>query len=661
MKRPVAEPALAPEIFPARREPAPRISDRMLIGVLALLAVVPYLNIAGNGFVYDDEIQVLRNPFVRDLHHLRAIFTTTVWAFQGGAQGVTNYYRPVMALTYAICHEIFGFRALGFHLTSIAFHAGVVCLLYAVTKRLFGDRTLAFLASALFAVHPIHTEAVDWIAAITDLEATFFFLLAFWFFLRMEDTPAGRRPLLSSLMLLSFGLALLSKESAATLPLIAAIYEHTCRGDRRETPVGEKIRRYGALWLLLIAYLVIRTRVLGAFAPVVTQARMAPAAVVLSALALAGRYVEKMFWPVHLSAAYVFPQELAALLPRILAGLGIAAACVLIILYFWARDRRLFFACAWFFVTLAPVLNVRWMPDFAFAERYAYLPSVGFCWVVCRLGLEFARKRGVARPAARRAAAAAACLVAALMIARIALRNRDWKNDFTFYTATLKASPSAVTIRNDFGNYYWLRGDLAAAGDQWQDAYQVNPNATYVLDNLGLLRLRQKRYGEAAVYFRRALGVSDRDENAHDGLGDVYQALGRRREAEQELLTAIQQAPLDVRPRVSLGELCFDEGRYTAAVAQFNAANRLLPTARAYYGLGLTEWTEGDSAKAEDAFRRAQRQEPRSGRPYFMLGLFYGATGRIPEAITAYETGLRFDPGDEKARAALVQLQDIQR
>ncbi|HEV2419190.1 MAG TPA: tetratricopeptide repeat protein [Terriglobia bacterium] len=632
-------------------------SGRWLLAFLVALASLPYLNILFNGFVYDDDLQVLRNPYVRNFGHLKQIFTTTVWSFQGGAQGITNYYRPVMTLTYALCHALFGFSAAGFHLASIAIHVAVVCLMFAVASRIFKDRAVAFLAAALFALHPIHTEAVDWIAAVTDLEAAFFFLLAFWFFLGLRETGGKRWAVLQAAMLASYLLAVLSKESAAVLPVIAVIYEHSCREDRQDASFLVKLRRYGGLWLALAAYLAARIHFLGAFAPIAARRGLSFNAIVLSAVALTGHYIEKLFWPVRLCAAYVFPATLGALLPRIFAGLAVTVICVLLMVYFWKRERRVFFGLIWFFVTLAPVLNVGWMPDFAFAERYLYLPSVGFCWVLGWLGLKFWRKCVAEGVAWKRAAATFACVLAVLMITRIMIRGRDWKNDLTFYQSTLSVSPNALMIRNDLGNYYWDHGDFADAGEQWEKAYQLQPSATYVLDNLGLLRLRQKRYEEAVIFFERTLSVTPKDEGAHTGLGMAYSAMGMKQKAEQELLAAIKLAPLDVRPRVNLGELYFDEGRYAEACAQFQASNRSMPTTRASYGLGLAEWMRGDRTSAESAFKTALQIDPAGARPHFMLGLFYGATGRLAEAIREYQAGLQRDPGDQKALAALAKLQ----
>jgi len=150
--------------------------------LLFLLAVLPYLNALRNGFVYDDGIQVLGNPYIRDFGHLREIFTTTVNSYRS-VGAAANYYRPLMNFGYLLCFQLFGPSAYAFHLVNVLLHGLVVVLLFLVTKRIFRNSTLSFVAAALFALHPIHTESVDWVAAVTDVELTFFCLLTFWFFL----------------------------------------------------------------------------------------------------------------------------------------------------------------------------------------------------------------------------------------------------------------------------------------------------------------------------------------------------------------------------------------------------------------------------------------------------------------------------------------------
>ena len=196
---------------------------------LVALAALPYFNSLRNGFVYDDLDQVVANPYIRDFHHLREIFTSSVWSFMGDFRGATNYYRPAMSLGYLFCYQVFGPDARGFHLANFLANLGVVLLVFLVTLRMFRSPAVALVAASLFALHPIHSEAVDWIAAITELELALFYLLTFEFFL-VSGRAAGKCSARFQIAMAgSFALALLSKEQALTLPLLATLYEHFFR------------------------------------------------------------------------------------------------------------------------------------------------------------------------------------------------------------------------------------------------------------------------------------------------------------------------------------------------------------------------------------------------------------------------------------------------
>ena len=149
--------------------------------ILCLVGFAVYANTLWNGFVYDDHSQVLRNPYLRSFRYLPEIFTSNVWSFIG-AQGESNYFRPIMTLGYFFCYQIYGELAYGFHLFNILVHLGVLLALFFVTLRLFGRRDMALGACFLFALHPVHTESVAWIAAVTELELALFYLLTFYFF-----------------------------------------------------------------------------------------------------------------------------------------------------------------------------------------------------------------------------------------------------------------------------------------------------------------------------------------------------------------------------------------------------------------------------------------------------------------------------------------------
>src|SRR6516164_3372438 len=651
LEQPAQQPSLVERV--AGRLHRSRWSDATRMGFLFLVALLPYVNTLRNGFVYDDEEQVLSNPYIRDFHHLREIFTTDVLSYQGFSVSA-NYYRPMMNFGYLLCFRVFGPRAYAFHLVNLLLHGFVVILLFAVTKRMFKNATLAFVAATLFALHPIHTESVNWIAAVTDLELTFFFLLTFGLFLRLDRPKPSRHGLTQLAMAVSFALAAISKEQALTLPFLATLYEHAYREDRSQTTMVQKLARYGALWLLTVAYLVLRVRFLGTLAH--GRRLLAGYEVVFSAITLFGQYMWKLLWPVRLCAYYVFEASDDPTDFHVLAGLAALVLITLLFVALWKFDRMASFGVVWLVVTLTPVLNANWLASNVFTERYLYLPSVGFCWVFAWGCTRLLAWSAPYRFPWRWLQAAALGVMASWCIVRIVTRNPDWRDDMSLYTSTVAASPAAYYMHNNLGVVYWNKGDVKGAEREWTEALRINPNVVIALDNLANLRHGLGHDEEAAGYSLRALALDPNDAEAHANLGAAYFTMANTQEAELHLRRAIALAPVNVKARVVLGDLYLSQLRLPEAEEQYRRLLEIRPDTGGYVGLGLVRWRRGDRQAAERYFKQAQSLDPSSARPHVMLGLLYLDLGRTADGEGELRKGLEKDPTNEAALAALQRL-----
>jgi tetratricopeptide (TPR) repeat protein len=643
---------------PERAASGPGRARALLIGALVACATLPYLNILFNDFVYDDDNQVMHNPYVRSFRYLKEIFTTHVWSFRG-LTSVGNYYRPMMTLGYLICYRIFGMRAYGFHLVSLLLHVLIVCLVFVLTERLTGDRVWAFVAGALFALHPVHTESVDWIAAVTDLELTFFYLITFGIFLAVARPGGGRSEPMLAAMGATFLLALLSKEQAMTLPALATVYEHFCREDRSETSSSQKLARYGLLWLVGAAYVLFRIHFLGALAPEEKMQQLTPQQIVLSALALVGQYVGKLLWPVRLCAFYIFHASKSLFDLRVLAGLLVLLAFAALFFVCWrSRERNVHFASfaiLWFFATLAPVLNAHWVGTNVFTERYLYLPSVGVAWLV-GFGAAKLWSRTAAGSAQRRALLLAGFAVGGLFAARIVIRNRDWNNDLVLYTRTLELSPDSSVISNNLGGVYWHERAWDKAESVWRGVLSRNPNNLDALNNMGLVAGRRKQYSEAADFFTRVIELKPSLSDPHRNLGTTYRLMGMAGPAESQLRMALALSPLDYHVLNELGRLLLEEGRVGEAEDQFRASVRNEPNVLAYDFLGEINISRRAVGEAERDFRAALSLEKSDSNAHFGLGYLYKAAGRNAEALSEYQAGLVKDPTNARALAAVQKL-----
>jgi hypothetical protein len=332
---------------------------------LGILILVLYSDSVGNDFVWDDQQQILANPDLLASSPWTRLCSSSVWAFEHpGERAHYNQYRPLQMLTYRLTEELAGLNASSFHWVSLAFHFAaslLVCLVvYQLTQRL----GVSAAAACLFAAHPIHTEAVDWIASLADLGCAVFFLLSFLLYLRGDRTGS----------LLSFGLALLWKEMAVMLPLVIMVHLLLCRREKRAL-----FRLALPYWLVFALYLVLRFHARGTLYTRQQDWRIAPVPYALTDLHLAAMYWWKLIWPLPLMGYHVFAPISSLTDPRAWVAMLFLIALITASVYRFRSHPLATFAVAWVFLTLVPVLNLNALGRNVFAERYLYIPSAGFC------------------------------------------------------------------------------------------------------------------------------------------------------------------------------------------------------------------------------------------------------------------------------------------
>jgi hypothetical protein len=427
-----------------------------------------------------------------------------------------------------LVYQIAGAVPFSFHLANVALNIVVVLLVFSVVRRLSGER-VGLIAAGLFALHPLHTESVAWVAAVTDLELSVFYLLTFLFYLRLPAPEKGYG--WRAAMCGSFALALLSKEQAMTLPVLVTLFEHFYRDDRATTPLRQKMARYGPLWALAALYLVVRGILLGGVASIVSRPGLSWYEVGLSAISLLGGYLRKLIWPAHLSTYYVFHKSSHLTDRNVLLAVAGLALCGIVFALLWRHAHLLSFALIMIFLPLGPVLNAKWMPASVFAERYLYLPSIGFCWLVAwaAVTLWSADLPAFLRPVSRAVPLILIAVAFAYAVKTVA-RNRDWRTGESLFLKTLEQGDASL-IRNNLGAVYFNNGNLNGAEREWLEALAAGPNNALALDNLAFLRQRQRRFAESLDYSWRALRTQPHYMMAHLNLAETLAEMDRVAEA----------------------------------------------------------------------------------------------------------------------------------
>jgi tetratricopeptide (TPR) repeat protein len=574
--------------------------------VFAISAAV-YANTLWNGFVYDDIQQIVENPWVRSASYLPDIFLKDVWGF---AYDVVawNYYRPLMHVSYMASYFLFGLKPWGFHLVSVLVHASVsVLVLMIVARAVRGARrsdlapgwpTLA--GAALFAVHPIHTEAVAWLAGIPDLAVTFFCLLAFLLHLRADEVERPWRFRIASVA--CFAVALLWKETALVLPVLVAAHDVLVRGRR----IRDRLPSWAVYAFPCLLYFALRAHVLGGVAPFLRHPELGVGGYVANVFPLLGQYLAKLAIPAGLNAFHVLHPISSLLAPRglvsLLATAGLAACAIAA----FRTSRPALMGLAWTVVPLLPVLYIPALGENTFAERYLYLPSVGLSILVALVLGRAARE-----PKLGRVAAAATAVLLAVFAVGTVRRNAVWRDDLALWTDTIRKSPDAAVAHNHLGVALEEAGRVEEALEHFRAATRLDSRSFGAWSNLGMVLAKQGRPDEAVGHFRTALAIRP-VPGIHVNLGDALEELGRLDEAIAEYETAVRLAPRMAEARVRLGVAYGEKGLLGEALRHLRAAVELAPEDPvAHHNLANACRLEGLVEEAERHSRLARELEAR--------------------------------------------------
>jgi protein O-mannosyl-transferase len=523
---------------------APRVAV-----LLALLAAVAYANTLKGGFTFDDEPDIRRNPAVTHGVDLAGIFISPL--------PPGDLYRPLTVLTFAANEALSPANASLFHAVNIVLHAGVTVLVFVLALWLFASVRIATLAGVLFALHPVHTEAVANLVGRAELLAAFLGLTALLTAARADHTTSRRRRiLLQSVSVTSFALALLSKESAlVVLPLIV-LFRMALRGERLWSGLWAELRSLDWVPYVLCALLagVLRYYVVGVLTadsvtPLDNVLAFVPWTVrVRSALAVLWEYFGLMNVPWVLSADYSYNQIRPVdswLNPKFLAG----AVLVIFAAVAYTRHAQpaVRFAAAFPFVALMLTSNVFFPIGTVKAERLLYLPSIG--WV---LMVAYAFDRLLDAQRYRRVAAAALVVMVAAFAARTWDRNEDWQDNSTLYASMLRSAPDSAKSHYNFGVALQNGGSDDAAAVHFRRALAIYSSAETALA-LGIVAENKQRIDEAVGWYHKALEIDPELMEAHTNLCHVLLVSDRFAGAAAACREGLRHRPADSNLLAGLG------------------------------------------------------------------------------------------------------------
>ena len=601
-------------------EPSPERDPRTgwILALIVFAAIAVYLNSIGGEFVYDDKDLILENSLIRSPRHIPRIF--------GFPEGKA-LQRPVRHLSYLIDFQVSGLKPWGYHVFNILYHALASLLVFFIVRLLLGRRRTipAGVAALLFALHPIHTEAVAYISGRRDVLSALFYFLGVLFFCRFRSgKSAGWFPA----ALVVYVLAYFSKEMAITLPAMFVLIDWA--GEVREgsfrdvfPALGRVLRRFWRQYLIFfLAAVIFLIYTVFIQAPSYQEEYYgeSPVFTFLTVARVFAYYVYLLFFPLTLSADYTynsFPVTESYGDPA--AWLAVFFIVFLVGASVWAlgKSRWMGFAGLWFFIALLPVSHI-FPHHILMAEHFLYLPSFAFCLFA---GIVF--ERALKGNRTKIAAWVFLILIVLAYSARTIVRNRDWKDPLTLWQKTAETFPENAQARGSLGLEYFQKSRFDLAIRELEAAARIKPEKPFVYFNLG--------------YAYRAKGHHDDANRAHRRAIEGYERI-------------LGDHPALYKARINLGILYSEYGRLDEAIRQYREAITIEPgNARGYYNLGYVYTQKGLPGEAVAAYEKGLSIDPFDPDAHNNLGALYGQMGRSEEAIAEFEAVVRLDPGRIRA------------
>ena len=436
---------------------SPQLRKKLFCLLLALATLATFWPAIHNGFIeYDDDDYIFENPTVR----AGLSWSGVAWAFMG--VHAANWH-PLTWLSHMVDCQLFGLNPGAHHLVNVLFHCANAVLIFCLLEVLTGKFWRCAFVAAVFALHPLRVESVAWAAERKDVLSAFFFLLALLAYVKYvrreagfvnEKTRADAIPLRPPpaarprRALLFYLLALLAKPMAVTFPVILLLLDFW----PLKRVSSFKFRVSGLLFEKWPFFFL--SAVFSAVTIFAQHSLLPPQPATLftrlenMTVDFFG-YVEKILWPRDLSFIYLRPEHVSA--SHLLIAALVLGVISFLALSNWRRRPWLAVGWLWFLVMLLPVTAVT-LNKLSIADRYTYLPGIGFCvmfvWGVAEAGGKFI---------ARRAGKIFGVAVALAILFFCALQTRTqighWKNTRTLMEHALKIDPENVIARHILGIY----------------------------------------------------------------------------------------------------------------------------------------------------------------------------------------------------------------
>jgi tetratricopeptide (TPR) repeat protein len=584
-----------------------------LLSAAALIVYGPSLH---SPLVFDDEAAITQNPSI-----------VRLWPFVGDAahpgplnppKEMPTSGRPLVNLTLAINYQIGGLDPFGYHVFNLIVHVLTATLLMLTIARIlrlefFQHRfdaavfPLSLIIGLLWLLHPLQTEAVQYVTQRTEMMMAMFYLATVYASLRYWQNDSHRWAWLSVAFLACLA-GTGCKEVIATAPLMVLLLQRAFISGTFTKSLRTSWPLYVALilsWGMLLWLNLHNPRSHSAGFHV---AGLRPSAWWLTQTKVFLMYLKLTIWPWPLSIHYATSllHSIVDAWPFVLAT---GAIVIVVIILLWKRNA-IGFAGAWVLGLLAPTAIVPLLNEVA-QERRMYLPLAAIV-SICVAGA-YVLLRKSTRHAIATVAAAGLCIAVIFSV---------------ISAARLNAYRDVINL--------------------WQDTIARNPNDAFAQFNAGSYLIRAGRYEQSLPYFQRALEINSdlySKADVYDDIGRALVGMGKPQEAIAQFQKALELNPDDASAHTNLGIALAHLGQFADAIEQYHDALKLDASLEVtHYNLAIALATSGQTQPAIDEYEQTLRINPDNVFAHNNLGILLARSGRADDALAHFERAVQISP-----------------
>lgn len=529
------------------------------IAGLLIAVIIAYFKVFHAGFMsWDDGEYVAHNTDIKSLAHLSDWFR----------KFYLGNYHPLTMLSYGIDYAIAGLQPAMYHITNLLLHMANAVLAYLFVRKLQPESMAAFFVALLFAIHPVQTESVSWIAERKTVLCGFFLLLALWQYTDYVSKPTTSRLAMITILGLA---AMLSKGVGVTQPLALLATDIWLGRDLKKRKVWvEKAPLF--ILSLIFGIVAIKAQASAKFLD------LHPEYGAVDSIVYAGcayvQYIVRALVPVQLSVIYPYPAS------GVIPYLYLAIAAAILALGVIAYRRKWYVLCggiAFYTVNIFLLLQFIQFGEVLTADRYMYIAAIGIWYPLVYYVFSWWTKRSK-----QMIAVVIAGTYAAVLCALTFVRNDIWLSDLNFFNAILETFPNSAVAQYSVGTLYMKMGDYAEAERRLNTAVLVDPNNYKAWHSRGALYLRQGKAMEALDALNKSLELKE-SAKAYFTRAMLYQGTGKPELAIADIDKVLAEQPQNGRAWYIRGD-CQDRiGNLAGALESYNKAIEYEPTESLFY------------------------------------------------------------------------------